>query len=179
MQHPPSPAAAIAAALAARAEEVCRRYLPNGRRLGRYWICGDLDGARGRSLFVRLSGSGKPGGWTDAATGQHGDLLDLIRYRINAPTLRAALDEARRFLALPASPATASDAPYDEAKRADLVAVVDTHAVILRSWAAAFLGPAARRPRASAPPLQPGAGERPARSAGARQVPATGERARG
>ena len=127
MQHDPSPAAAIAAALAARAEEVCRRYLPNGRRLGRYWICGDLDGARGRSLFVRLSGSGKPGGWTDAATGQHGDLLDLIRYRVNAPTLRAALDEARRFLALPASPATASDAgsrpggsdaPYDATEAA-------------------------------------------------------------
>ena len=126
MHHGPSPAAAIAAALAARAEEVCRRYLPNGRRLGRYWICGDLDGARGRSLFVRLSGSGKPGGWTDAATGQHGDLLDLIRYRTNAPTLRAALDEARRFLALPVSPAAASDPgsrpgraePYDATEAA-------------------------------------------------------------
>ena len=127
MQHGPSPAAAIAAALAARAEEVCRRYLPQGRRLGRYWICGDLDGARGRSLFVRLSGAGKRGGWTDAATGQHGDLLDLIRYRVNAPTLRAALDEARSFLALPpgppergpgGSPATASDAPYDAAQAA-------------------------------------------------------------
>ncbi|MCY4393576.1 MAG: toprim domain-containing protein [Rhodospirillaceae bacterium] len=118
MHHDPSPAAAIAAALAARAEEVCRRYLPHGRRLGRYWICGDLDGARGRSLFVRLSGSGKPGGWTDAATGQHGDLLDLIRYRSGAPTLRAALDEARAFLALPATRAAASDAPYDGAQAA-------------------------------------------------------------
>ncbi len=129
MQHPPSPAATIAAALAARAEEVCRRYLPYGRRLGRYWICGDLDGARGRSLFVRLSGSGKPGGWTDAATGQHGDLLDLIRYRINATTLRAALEEARSFLALPpvpdcdpgASPDRdpgAPDAPYDATEAA-------------------------------------------------------------
>jgi len=126
MQHQPSPAAVIAAALAARAEEVCRRYLPNGRRLGRYWICGNLDGALGRSLFVRLSGSGKPGGWTDAATGEHGDLLDLIRHRINAPTLRAALDEARRFLALPpapdcdpgVSPAAASDAPYDTTEAA-------------------------------------------------------------
>ena len=116
MHHVPSPAAAIAAALAARAEEVCRRYLPNGRKLGRYWICGDLDGARGRSLFVRLSGSGKPGGWTDAATGQHGDLLDLIRYRSGAPTLRAALDEARAFLALEPAPDRvpgAPDAPYD------------------------------------------------------------------
>ena len=118
MQHEPSPAAGIAAALAARAENVCRRYLPNGRRLGRYWICGDLDGARGRSLFVRLSGSGKPGKWTDAATGEHGDLLDLIRYRTNAPTLRAALDEARSFLALPVSPATAPDAPYDATEAA-------------------------------------------------------------
>ena len=119
--HQPSPAAAIAAALAARAEEVCRRYLPNGRRLGRYWICGDLDGARGRSLFVRLSGSGKPGGWTDAATGQHGDLLDLIRHCSRAPTLRAALDEARAFLALPPVPNRvpgAPDAPYDATEAA-------------------------------------------------------------
>ena len=118
MRHGPSPAAAIAAALAARAEEVCRRYLPHGRRQGRYWVAGDIDGARGRSLFVRLSGAGKPGKWTDAATGEHGDLLDLIRYRTKAPTLRAALDEARRFLALPAAPAAPSDAPYDATEAA-------------------------------------------------------------
>ncbi len=126
MQHDPSPAAVIAAALAARAEEVCRQYLPHGRRQGRYWIAGDLDGARGRSLFVRLRGPGTPGKFNDAATGEHGDLLDLIRHRINAPTLRAALDEARRFLALPpapvpdpgAAPVTAPDAPYDATEAA-------------------------------------------------------------
>ena len=121
MRHGPSPAAAIAAALAARAEEVCRRYLPHGRRQGRYWVAGDIDGARGRSLFVRLSGAGKPGKWTDAATGEHGDLLDLIRHRTNAPTLRAALDEARAFLALPPAPDCdpgASDAPYDATEAA-------------------------------------------------------------
>ena len=118
MQHRPSPAAAIAAALAARAEAVCRQYLPYGRRQGRYWVAGDLDGARGRSLFVRLRGPGTPGKFTDAATGQNGDLLDLIRYRINAPTLRAALDEARRFLALPVSPTTSRDEPYDATEAA-------------------------------------------------------------
>ena len=62
-------ATAVAAALGARAEEVCRRYLPHGRRQGRYWVAGDLDGARGRSLFVRLTGPGTPGKFTDAATG--------------------------------------------------------------------------------------------------------------
>ena len=98
-------AARLATALAARAEAVCRRYLPHGRRQGRYWVAGDLDGARGRSLYVRLRGPGPTGRWADAATGEYGDLLDLVRHRSRAPTLRAALDEARAFLALPAAPA--------------------------------------------------------------------------
>ncbi|MCY4283987.1 MAG: toprim domain-containing protein [Thiotrichales bacterium] len=102
----PVNAARLAAALSERAEAVCRQYLPHGRRQGRYWVAGDLDGARGRSLYVRLRGPGPPGKWADAAEGTHGDLLDLIRHRSRAPTLRAALDEARAFLALPAAPAT-------------------------------------------------------------------------
>ena len=111
-------AAAIAAALGARAEAVCRRYLPHGRKQGRYWVAGDLDGARGRSLYVRLAGPGIPGKWTDAAQGSHGDLLDLIRHRSRAPTLRAALDEARAFLALPAAPAAGEGDSYDAAQAA-------------------------------------------------------------
>ena len=124
MQHDPSPAAAIAAALAERAEEVCRQYLPHGRRQGRYWVAGDLNGARGRSLFVRLRGPGTPGKFTDAATGEHGDLLDLIRHRSRAPTLRAALAEARAFLALAPEPVSAAaagagaDEPYDATEAA-------------------------------------------------------------
>ena len=106
------------AALAERAEAVCRHYLPHGRRQGRYWVAGDLDGARGRSLYVRLAPPGTPGKWTDAAEGTHGDLLDIVRHRTGAPTLRAALAEARTFLALPAARATASDAPYDAAQAA-------------------------------------------------------------
>ena len=118
MQHEPSPAAGIAAALGAHAEAVCRRYLPHGRKLGRYWVAGDLDGARGRLLFVRLHGPGTSGKWTDAATGEHGDLLDLIRHRTRAPSLRAALDEARAFLALPAAPATGRGSDYDATEAA-------------------------------------------------------------
>ncbi len=107
-----------AAALAARAEAVCRRWLPHGRRCGRYWVAGDLDGARGRSLWVRLGGPGTPGKWTDAATGQHGDLLDLIRHRSGAASLRDALAEAHTFLALPAAPASGEDGAYDAAQAA-------------------------------------------------------------
>ena len=111
-------AAAIAAALGRCAEAVCRHYLPHGRRQGRYWVAGDLDGARGRSLYVRLRPPGTPGKWTDAATGEHGDLLDIIRHRLRAPTLRAALDEARAFLALPAEPAAGEGASYDATEAA-------------------------------------------------------------
>ena len=87
-------------------------------RLRRYWVAGDLDGARGRSLFVRLAPPGTPGKWTDAAEGQHGDLLDLIRHRAGAPTLRAALEEARAFLALPAAPAAGEGGSYDATEAA-------------------------------------------------------------
>ena len=66
-----SAVAGIAAALGARAEDVCRYYLPRGRKQGRYWVAGDIDGARGRSLFIRLTEPGVPGKWTDGATVQN------------------------------------------------------------------------------------------------------------
>ena len=109
MIHPPNDAATLAEALGRCAEAVCRRYLPAGRRQGRYWVAGDVHGAKGRSLFVRLAPPGVPGKWTDAATGEHGDLLDLLRARVGTGALRPALDEARAFLALPA-PAPVADA---------------------------------------------------------------------
>ena len=108
----------IAKALGERAEEVCRAYLPYGRRQGRYWVAGDLDGARGRSLFVRLAPPGVPGKFTDAAEGTHGDLLDLIRHRMGGVPLRDAMAEARAFLALPAAPAPGSSDTYDPGEAA-------------------------------------------------------------
>src|SRR5271165_4815926 len=83
--------------LAAQAEAVCRAYLPAGRRNGRYWIAGDVQGTRGKSLFVKLFGDGA-GRWTDAALGEYGDLLDLIRLNKGLNDVREALDEARYFL---------------------------------------------------------------------------------
>jgi len=98
----------LARRLARDAEAVCRHYLSNGRREGRYWLVGDVANTPGRSLFVRLSGpdhgKGAAGKWTDAASGQHGDLLDLIGLNRGLDRLRDILDEARAFLALPPDP---------------------------------------------------------------------------
>jgi hypothetical protein len=82
------------------AEAVCRAYLPAGRRSGRYWIVGDVQGNPGRSLFVKLCGD-RGGRWMDAATGEHGDLLDLIRLNRSHTDFRDTLDEARQFLCDP------------------------------------------------------------------------------
>ena len=71
----------LAQRLGRQAEAVCRHYLSNGRRQGGYWQVGDVRNARGRSMFVRLRDTpkGPAGKWNDAATGEHGDLLDVIR----------------------------------------------------------------------------------------------------
>jgi Toprim domain len=101
----PLPAADLARRLASEAEAVCRHYLSNGRRAGRYWLVGDVANTPGRSLFVRLHGSdcgvGAAGKWTDAATRQHGDLLDLIALNRGLTRFADTMDEARAFLCLP------------------------------------------------------------------------------
>ncbi|MET4204886.1 hypothetical protein ABIA95_009023 [Bradyrhizobium sp. LA8.1] len=57
----------LARRLAREAEAVCRHYLPNGKRAGRYWVVGDVHNTPGRSLFVRLqeSSKGPAGKWTE------------------------------------------------------------------------------------------------------------------
>jgi Toprim domain len=98
--------------LAAQAESVCRAYLPFGRRSGRYWIAADVQGTKGKSLFVKLFGDGA-GRWQDAATGEHGDLLDLIGLNKGYHDFRETLDEARFFLREPTLPEPPRDALYD------------------------------------------------------------------
>jgi len=98
-------AAEISRRLAAQGEAVCRQYLPAGRRQGRYWTVGNLHNTPGASLYVRLvatpDGRGAAGKWTDSATGEHGDLLDIIAFTRAHHHLRDTLAEARRFLRMP------------------------------------------------------------------------------
>jgi hypothetical protein len=99
----PRDASELAHRLAREAEAVCRQYLSNGRRAGGYWLVGDVRNTPGRSMFVRLKDSwkGPAGKWTDAATGEHGNLLDVIRESCGLLDFHDVADEARRFLSLP------------------------------------------------------------------------------
>lgn len=93
----------LAIRLGRQAEAVCREYLSSGRRSGNYWLVGDVQNTPGRSLYVRLkdTAKGPAGKWTDGATGQHGDLLDVIREALGLVDFRDVAEEARRFLSLP------------------------------------------------------------------------------
>ena len=109
-------AAELASRLACDAEAVCRHYLSAGRREGRYWLVGDARNTPGRSMFVRLTGPdfgpGAAGRWTDAASAEHGDLLDIIRETGGFGDFRDVIEEARRFLGSPHPPISAhSPAP--------------------------------------------------------------------
>lgn len=96
-------AAELSERLAQNAQAVCRHYLPAGRREGRYWMVGDVAGTPVRSLYVRLfeTDRGRVGNWVDAATGEHGDLVDLIRLNQRHGRLAETIEEAERFLSLP------------------------------------------------------------------------------
>ncbi len=68
-------------------------------------MVGDLQNNPGRSLFVRLtgpsSGPGARGKWTDSATSEFGDLLDIIRERTGITRFPDLLAEARAYLGRP------------------------------------------------------------------------------
>jgi len=68
-------------------------------------MVGDLQNNAGRSLFVRLtgpaSGPGARGKWSDSATSEYGDLLDIIRARTGITRFPELLDEARAHLGRP------------------------------------------------------------------------------
>jgi hypothetical protein len=95
----------LARRLARNAEAVCRHYLSNGRRSGRYWVVGDIMNTPGHSMYVRLLGpefgKGAAGKWTDAATAEHGDLLDIIAKQSGLSHFPDIAAEALRFLGSP------------------------------------------------------------------------------
>jgi hypothetical protein len=91
---------ALSIGLARHAEAFCRHWFPEGRKVGNYWQMADVSGAKGRSLAVRLRSHGnrRAGKWTDNATGEYGDLLDLLHYRLEPVAYPELLRQAADYL---------------------------------------------------------------------------------
>lgn len=117
-----STASLLSARLSRHAEAVCRHYLSNGRKAGRYWMIGDQFNTPGSSMHVRLvgpeSGPRAAGKWTDQASSDHGDLLDIIRATCGFTSLAETLAEARGFLSDPPPPSR-DEHPYLPGARTD------------------------------------------------------------
>lgn len=122
----------VAQRLSAQADAVVRKLLPNGKRHGREWKCGDTDGAAGSSLSVCLEG-GKAGVWSDFSTGESGDLLDLWA-TVHNLSMRDALTEAMDYLGVRRdSMPTKPKREYKRPSRDDVEALSDRHAAWLRN----------------------------------------------
>lgn len=86
----------VAQLLADRASDVAAYLLPSGKKHGAEWKAGSVSGEAGQSLSVRLSG-GKRGVWSDFATGDSGDLLDLWA-ACRCSSMVDAIKEAKQYL---------------------------------------------------------------------------------
>ena len=74
---------AIRAELLARLESVLATLFPAGKKRKGKFLIGDVLGSPGDSLEVVLDGE-KAGLWTDRATGDGGDVFDLIAAHLGA-----------------------------------------------------------------------------------------------
>lgn len=63
-------------------EDLARILLPGGKKNGRYWQAGSINGEPGQSLKLNLSGD-RQGYWKDFESGEGGDLIDLWQRVMN------------------------------------------------------------------------------------------------
>ena len=96
----------VKALLQARVEPLVRELFPAARVSGGYAsLSSSRPGAEGGSFVVWIKGS-SPGAWKDYASGEKGDVIDLIAYAQGAPhpyssdDRKKALDFARGWLGL-------------------------------------------------------------------------------
>lgn len=91
-------ASQLSARMSDRIEQVCHELLPKGVRKYNRWVCGSVNGEAGESLKVEMMGE-KRGIWSDFATGEGGDLLDLW-CAVRRVTVSVAMTEAATFLGI-------------------------------------------------------------------------------
>lgn len=78
-------------------EDVCRVLLPTGRRKGKAWLVGNIEGDKGDSLDVCLQGKNL-GVWKDwAAPGKGGDLINLWQTVRGFKTPREAIQDIHDY----------------------------------------------------------------------------------
>lgn len=115
----------IKAALFDRRWEVAEHYAPRAPgahvERGAYFTLNPGRADRTVGSFVVWLEGPSAGRWRDFATGQHGDLIDLIALSLGCP-LKDAVREARGFLGL------ASEAPEDVARRREAAERARRHA---------------------------------------------------
>lgn len=103
--------ALIKARLADDLDGIVCRLLPGATGEAGLWKAGDTSGAAGGSLCVWTRGA-KRGQWHDFATGEGGDLIDLIAACLHGGDLKAAMRTARDWTG------TGSLPPEDMARQA-------------------------------------------------------------
>jgi twinkle protein len=90
----------VEAKLCERVEEVARKLLPNGRRIGGEWVVGNIDGREGQSLKVNLTG--KIGVWRDFGKDdpRGGKSLMELWKQVRGVEFKVAIAEAEEFLGM-------------------------------------------------------------------------------
>ncbi|AXD42559.1 bifunctional DNA primase/helicase [Salmonella enterica] len=80
----------------AQVDRVAPHLLPSGKKEGQEWVAGNVNGDKGNSLKINLSGKKK---WADFAEGDGGDMLDLWM-ACRGINLHQAMQEAKAFLGI-------------------------------------------------------------------------------
>ncbi len=103
--------------LLGRAETLVPQWLPGGKRRGREWVCGSLQGGEGDSTSVNLH----TGAWADFASDERGgDLVSLYAAIHNMSNGAAARELMRELGHAPPPPRRAAPpAPREPDERAD------------------------------------------------------------
>ncbi len=110
----------IKADLVARLESVLATLFPTGKKRKGKFLIGDVLGSPGDSLEVVLDGE-KAGLWTDRATGEGGDIFDLIAANLGADAhtdfprvMQHAADLLGRSPVTPSRKAKKKEVPVDD-----------------------------------------------------------------
>ena len=84
--------------MARTTEDFARILFPSGKKVGKEWSVGSLQGEKGSSLNIHLKGA-KAGIWCDFATGERGDLLDLWARKENV-SIGEAMKAVKAYLGI-------------------------------------------------------------------------------